>query len=425
MRTIQRAAITSVSPPSPHRKRRVPSRATLVLFLVIAGTNLASIALATSQTVAYGLFRTCWFLSPSSRLVPILDYADFNNAPADIDWETLKNAAIPLVILAILLVLLVRMLFGLCFLAYRRLGWPPYISNLDRGPLLQAAWHRMARQSVWIWPFYVTFFIITDGLSYSSHWCGFPRISVDGMVPFLVLAGVVLLYWIFASKSITSHICSSLPTDSRCCAGCAYLLRGLSEPRCPECGRTFDPTGPITFRLRGPFRKCPRLISTIFTIVVALLFSSPVWTPRLFDSLPKSWAARIPRALVPAQMMDPLFRTHLPLRYGTICVIRRGDELAVIELAPKYDPKLACTVRICRESAGATPVETWRSQFYPLHDSRFAIENQSWRLDFTTGPRRHIWLAYPGKDYDIRGYRPDELPGQFRALANSPLPPTP
>jgi hypothetical protein len=25
------------------------------------------------------------------------------------------------------------------------------------------------------------------------------------------------------------------------CAGCGYLLRGLTEPRCPECGTAFDP----------------------------------------------------------------------------------------------------------------------------------------------------------------------------------------
>ena len=25
------------------------------------------------------------------------------------------------------------------------------------------------------------------------------------------------------------------------CKGCGYCLRGLPEPRCPECGRAFDP----------------------------------------------------------------------------------------------------------------------------------------------------------------------------------------
>jgi len=39
---------------------------------------------------------------------------------------------------------------------------------------------------------------------------------------------------------------SPLPADARC-VGCDYLLRGLSQNRCPECGREFDPGNPKTF----------------------------------------------------------------------------------------------------------------------------------------------------------------------------------
>ncbi len=40
-----------------------------------------------------------------------------------------------------------------------------------------------------------------------------------------------------------------LPEDA-CCLKCGYLLRGLSAPRCPECGREFDPADRSTY---GPF----------------------------------------------------------------------------------------------------------------------------------------------------------------------------
>src|SRR5688500_3205898 len=33
------------------------------------------------------------------------------------------------------------------------------------------------------------------------------------------------------------------------CLGCSYNLRGLSEPRCPECGREFRPGAPSTYSL--------------------------------------------------------------------------------------------------------------------------------------------------------------------------------
>ncbi len=39
-----------------------------------------------------------------------------------------------------------------------------------------------------------------------------------------------------------------LPDDARCLT-CGYALRGQTEPRCPECGRAFDPDDTDTFRL--------------------------------------------------------------------------------------------------------------------------------------------------------------------------------
>lgn len=37
------------------------------------------------------------------------------------------------------------------------------------------------------------------------------------------------------------------PRTSNCfCIGCGYSLRGLNDPRCPECGREFDPSNPKT-----------------------------------------------------------------------------------------------------------------------------------------------------------------------------------
>jgi hypothetical protein len=37
------------------------------------------------------------------------------------------------------------------------------------------------------------------------------------------------------------------PKHKRCC-GCNYIRDGLPELRCPECGRSFDPNDPMTYR---------------------------------------------------------------------------------------------------------------------------------------------------------------------------------
>jgi hypothetical protein len=42
------------------------------------------------------------------------------------------------------------------------------------------------------------------------------------------------------------------------CQGCNYVLRGLKDNRCPECGRPFDPADPSTFnsgRAPGAVRR--------------------------------------------------------------------------------------------------------------------------------------------------------------------------
>ena len=44
---------------------------------------------------------------------------------------------------------------------------------------------------------------------------------------------------------------------SATCRGCGYPLRDLSEPRCPECGRAFDPYDPRTMRAPGWFLTRP------------------------------------------------------------------------------------------------------------------------------------------------------------------------
>lgn len=41
------------------------------------------------------------------------------------------------------------------------------------------------------------------------------------------------------------------PSEEGFCAKCRYPLRGLPEPRCPECGKAFDPSDPHTFLVAG------------------------------------------------------------------------------------------------------------------------------------------------------------------------------
>ncbi|MDB5330772.1 MAG: hypothetical protein JWP03_1923 [Phycisphaerales bacterium] len=73
-----------------------------------------------------------------------------------------------------------------------------------------------------------------------------------------------------------------MPTDARAetvnriglCIDCNYPLQGLADPRCPECGRGFDPANPKTMNLGRPIGSRARWLLRPTgrpTVVVALL----------------------------------------------------------------------------------------------------------------------------------------------------------
>ncbi len=59
------------------------------------------------------------------------------------------------------------------------------------------------------------------------------------------------------------------------CIGCGYQLIGLPEPRCPECGRAFDPADPGTFstKTRSGRRELLKAIGGIVLMSLPLLLA--------------------------------------------------------------------------------------------------------------------------------------------------------
>jgi hypothetical protein len=74
------------------------------------------------------------------------------------------------------------------------------------------------------------------------------------------------------------------------CRRCSYDLRGLPDPRCPECGQPFDPANPRTFRRRpkSPAWKWLRRI-LILLITLAILIGAPLlWLYRGWNAEQKA-----------------------------------------------------------------------------------------------------------------------------------------
>src|SRR5436190_23642408 len=70
--------------------------------------------------------------------------------------------------------------------------------------------------------------------------------------------------------------------DSARCLQCDYLLRGLTEPRCPECGREFDPADPKTYatgpRIGWLSRRMLAPIGWPFFVLAIAAVSLLLWT---------------------------------------------------------------------------------------------------------------------------------------------------
>lgn len=66
-----------------------------------------------------------------------------------------------------------------------------------------------------------------------------------------------------------------LPVDAQCLQ-CAYALRSLPGPRCPECGRAYDPSDPNTFRSDRRRRELWRIWAappSLWHVIPAILYT--------------------------------------------------------------------------------------------------------------------------------------------------------
>lgn len=65
--------------------------------------------------------------------------------------------------------------------------------------------------------------------------------------------------------------------ETACCRTCGYLLRGLPEPTCPECGRPFDPADPRTYAPSAAWRWrrkwVPRMVAVVVLAALGLIFA--------------------------------------------------------------------------------------------------------------------------------------------------------
>lgn len=89
----------------------------------------------------------------------------------------------------------------------------------------------------------------------------------------------------------------TIPSEAQCLT-CGYLLRGLPEPKCPECGRPFDPLDATTFEGDSQRRRrilwAKRLaVAAGITLVVFALAPRELLTAKMVFSCSRCGATTI------------------------------------------------------------------------------------------------------------------------------------
>ncbi len=93
------------------------------------------------------------------------------------------------------------------------------------------------------------------------------------------------------------------------CIACHYSLKDLTEHRCPECGRAFDPEKPNTFDSDPEVRRALQVQKIRqYWIGVALYCAVPILLSILLsncDTSDHQRSSSAPPAFTPPRVLDP------------------------------------------------------------------------------------------------------------------------
>ena len=133
------------------------------------------------------------------------------------------------------------------------------------------------------------------------------------------------------------------------CRGCGYQLNGLTTPRCPECGRPFDPANRRTWRAkpkrRGVWVSARWVL--LATMVLFVLAASPVvwlwWGWHQDHAFVEAFTSRHGTPPMIGQIDSPAWRYWLGKKYGYL--LDRTLEIADSKMCPITENEVAAASR--------------------------------------------------------------------------------
>ncbi len=138
-------------------------------------------------------------------------------------------------------------------------------------------------------------------------------------------------------------MCTTVTAPSMYCRGCWYVLDGLPLHRCPECGRTFDPTDEATYHAESRQARLARrmwyagwVLLAVWIPVVALPSMSRMSVHRCGGTTESGALARVHAVEVGLEMYRNQLGDYPSTSQGLQALVRRPPDVAVSEWTGPY-----------------------------------------------------------------------------------------
>jgi hypothetical protein len=365
-----------------------------------------------------GLYaRLAWWLTPWGAHVSTIEEDLHVRFSIGLDkWPTESlDFAIRAVMAGMFLLAAHSATFAVVALLYAKFGRPPYWPDVGSGSILWSAWGWSAFTACWLLPAAGAIWTVWIKLEELLAWVNYPLINTGQGYLVANFAAVVLGLAFIGGTVLRRHVVAAVTADSLRCQSCGYLLRGLPEPRCPECGRRTTPQARAAFGLLGAPSSRWRAAKWTAQLAIPLaLLSAPLAVPTVLLQLPTFLQERLPtatQATLKRLSKDP---DLIPVRGNTLCLVRRDGALGVVRL--RFQPRWWYDVAYWASEAACNHAPPQIAESGPLvlgPGLTAELKVGPWPLTYIYGSQFRWALRRPDSSFDVQVVPPDEFAGKL------------
>ena len=369
--------------------------------------------------------RLAWWIGPWRSFPVPYDMPGGNVYHPGTDWLMFLLC---LPVAAFLFVCFALLIHGVAFLlvvwAHKRFGWPRYWNDVQTRLDLPASWAESARRCWWVWPASLLIWDLIESAGQGFTYAFYPLIETGPPWYLLNLLAVSLLCARAQSRLLQGEVIRSVTTEDLRCMRCGYMLRGLRQLRCPECGSGEDRDGKARYGLlwsmRGRLRRASRVTSRLLPPALLL---APVWVPLAVLRLPMAWIPYLPSAIQPSRQVLSYDQNRFPVRFNAVALVRHGGAIGAIQVR-RFPTAVATfdTAYWAREcDFGRKPPDQKRGGRV-ARQYGIGLPVGPWNLSFSSDDQAMIWLDRPDATYEVQAFEPEHFPGDLSWLSLSSQP---